>query len=80
MDETDIKVAGEWKYLYPVVDRAGETVDFLLTAKRDKGRGIRVGLQCAKICRVTLSSPPVNVMAKDLISFVEAKKNPTNFH
>ena len=36
MDETHIKVAGQWKYLYRAVDRVGDTVDFLLTAKRDK--------------------------------------------
>jgi transposase-like protein len=35
VDETYIKVAGQWKYLYRAVDRAGDMVDFLLTAKRD---------------------------------------------
>ena len=34
MDETYIKVNGKWKYLYRVVDKCGDTVDFLLTAKR----------------------------------------------
>lgn len=35
MDETYIKVAGEWKYLYAAVYRVGDTVDCLLSAKRD---------------------------------------------
>jgi putative transposase len=35
MDETYIKVAGQWKYLYRAVDKDGDTVNFLLTAKRD---------------------------------------------
>lgn len=33
MDETYIKVNGQWKYLYCAVDKAGKTIDFLLTAK-----------------------------------------------
>ena len=36
MDETYIKVRGEWKYLYRAVDRDGDTVDFLFTARRDR--------------------------------------------
>src|SRR3954468_4533930 len=33
--ETYIKVKGESKYLYRAVDSTGQTIDFLLTAKRD---------------------------------------------
>jgi len=36
LDETYIKIKGEWKYLYRAVDKQGKTVDFLLTARRDK--------------------------------------------
>ena len=35
MDETYIKVAGQWKYLYRAVDRTGATIDFVLRAHRD---------------------------------------------
>ena len=36
IDETYIRVRGKWKYLYRAVDSKGNTIDFLLTAKRDK--------------------------------------------
>ncbi len=35
VDETYIRVKGQEKYLYRAVDSAGQTIDFLLTAKRD---------------------------------------------
>ena len=35
MDETYVKVGGQWKYLYRAVDKGGDTIDFLLRAKRD---------------------------------------------
>ena len=36
MDETYIKVKGEWMYLYRAVDKNGGTIDFLLTKRRNK--------------------------------------------
>ena len=41
MDETCIKVKGTWKYLYRAVGKEGKTVDFLITAKRDKAAAMR---------------------------------------
>lgn len=35
MDETYIRVAGQWRYQYRAVDRDGNTIDFLLRANRD---------------------------------------------
>ena len=36
VDETYIKVKGKWKYLYRAVDSDGDTIDFMLSSKRDK--------------------------------------------
>src|SRR3982751_7141362 len=36
VDETYIRVSGQWRYLYRAVDGTGQTIDFLLSAKRDK--------------------------------------------
>lgn len=35
VDETYIQVKGQWKYLYRAVDSDGNTLDFLLSARRD---------------------------------------------
>src|SRR5208282_4175900 len=35
VDETYIKVKGRWTYLYRAVDSRGQTIDFLLSGKRD---------------------------------------------
>ena len=35
VDETYVEVKEEWKYLYRAVDSAGNTLDFVLNAKRD---------------------------------------------
>ena len=36
MDETYVRVKGQWKYLYRALDKDGQTVDFLLTPTRDR--------------------------------------------
>ena len=41
MDETYIKIKGQWKYLYRAVDTDGQTIDFLLTDKRDTAAALR---------------------------------------
>ena len=35
MDETYIKIKVSWHYLYRVVDKAGDTIDFMLSKTRD---------------------------------------------
>ena len=35
VDETYVRVKGRWAYLYRAVDSRGQTIDFLLAAKRD---------------------------------------------
>lgn len=42
MDEMYIKIKSAWKYIYRAVDRMGETVDFLLTAKRKNATALRL--------------------------------------
>jgi putative transposase len=35
VDETYIKVIGQWRYLYRAVDNQGQTVDFLLRLRQN---------------------------------------------
>ncbi len=41
MDETYIKVKGQWTYYYRAIDKQGQTIDFLLAAKRDTKAALR---------------------------------------
>ena len=67
MDETYISVKGQWKYLYRAVDKAGHTVDFLLTAKRDRkaaARFLRKAIdQCATPKKITIDKSGANTAA-----------------
>ena len=35
LDETYVKVGTQWKYLYRALDKEGNTIEFMLSAKRD---------------------------------------------
>jgi putative transposase len=41
MDETSIRVKGQWYYLYRAVDKTGQTIDVLLTEHRDEAAARR---------------------------------------
>ncbi len=41
VDETYVRVRGEWKHLYRAVDRQANTIDFLLSEHRDIGAAKR---------------------------------------
>ena len=72
MDETYILVKGVWKYLYRAVDKQGKTVDFLLTAKRDKAAAMRFfdkAMQTNGVPeKVTMDKSGANKAAMDAIN------------
>ena len=72
MDETYIKVKGAWKYLYPAVDKEGKTVDFLLTARRDRAAALRFFDKAMKASgapeKVTMDKSGANKAAIDEIN------------
>ncbi len=71
-DETYLKVKGEWKYLYRAVDKAGDTVDFLLRAHRDKAAARRFFEQAIELNgapeKVTIDKSGSNVAALEAIN------------
>jgi transposase, IS6 family len=35
VDETDVRVAGRWRYVYRTVDQSGQVIDVFVSARRD---------------------------------------------
>lgn len=72
MDETYVKVKGAWKYLYRAVDKEGNTVDFLVTARRDKAAALRFFEKAMKASgipeKVTMDKSGANKAAIDGIN------------
>ena len=48
--EMCIKIKGQWKWLYRAVDTDGDTVEFLLSAKRDKKAALRFFKKAIRQC------------------------------
>src|SRR5882724_6085863 len=58
VDETYAKIRGEWCYLYRAVDRAGRTVDFRLSPRRDVAAAkafFRKAIKCQQRCPRTIT-------------------------
>jgi putative transposase len=85
MDETYIQVKGQWVYLYRAVDKFGDTVDFMLSEKRDEAAATaffkqaidnngfpkKVVMDKSGANYVGLENINVLLMLAGLISFVE---------
>jgi putative transposase len=77
MDETYIRVSGQWKYLYRAVDTEGQSIDFLLSAKRDAAAA-RLFLERAidlhgLPCKITIDKSGANKAAVMAVDTAEAK-------
>ncbi len=48
VDETYVKVAGQWRYLYRAVDQFGQVIDLLLTEHRDAAAARRFFVQALR--------------------------------
>jgi transposase-like protein len=53
VDETYIKVKGQWKYLYRAVDKTGQTIDFYLSHIRNWAAATRFFKQALKQPHIT---------------------------
>ena len=49
MDETYVKVSGEWRYLYRAVDQFGQVIDVMLSERRDAPAARRF-FEAALVC------------------------------
>ncbi|MDE1478484.1 IS6 family transposase [Xenorhabdus bovienii] len=82
MDETYIKIKGQGRYLYSAVDSGGNTVEFLLTAHRDKKAALRffkkAMRQHGQPDGVTLDKSGANKAALDEINKEKPKNKQIN--
>ena len=77
MGETYIQVGGQWKYLYRAVDSEGQTIDFLMSARRDAAAARQFLEQAMERHgvpqKVSIDGSPANKAAVLAIEAVAAK-------
>jgi transposase, IS6 family len=71
VDETYLRVGGQWKYLFRAVDKHGQLIDFMLSSQRDSGEAYRVLRKALK----TMSDwPPSSITTNKLASNPKATR------
>ena len=69
VDETYVKVGKQWKYLYRAVDKEGNTIEFMLSAKRDVSAAKRF---FKKVMRADHRRLPFSISVNKHASYPEA--------
>lgn len=69
VDETYIKVGKEYKYLYRAVDKDGQTIEFMLSAKRDVSSAKRF---FKKLMRADHRRPPFSISVDKNAAYPDA--------
>jgi len=69
VDETYVKVGGRWKYLFRAVDKYGQLIDFMLSARRNTRAAHRF---LSKAMTTMRSWPPTSITTDELPSYPQA--------
>jgi transposase-like protein len=63
VDETYVRVGGQWKYLFRAVDKHGELIDFMLLDRRDTAAAYRF---LGKVLKTMRRWPPYSITTDKL--------------
>lgn len=72
VEETHVKIKGEWAYLYRAVDKDDNTLDFMLSAQQDAKAATRFFKKVMKAKHV--QDPRVAMVTKNPVSSVSPKQ------
>ena len=64
VDETYVKVAGKWRYLYRAIDQFGQVIDVLVSLKRDKTAARRFCAGALAVDTSPIGPPPTRASSR----------------